>query len=192
MLWFATRRGVAMIDPTHIVKNPVPPPVSIRAVIADDKPYSVFVKATFPPITKNLQIDYTALSLSITERVRFRYRLEGSDEDWQGVGTRRQAFYRDLRPGTYRFHVIACKNDGVWNETGATLDFSVMPAWYQTNWFTILCLVIMALIGWVAYRLRVRQIAAGINARFDERLQNEPVWLENVMTRSSRPFRAAR
>jgi signal transduction histidine kinase/ligand-binding sensor domain-containing protein len=170
MLWFATHHGFARIDPTRIVKNTLPPPVSIRAVVADDKPYSVLGRATLPPLTKNLQIDYTALSLSIPERVRFRYKLEGADENWQDVGTRRQAFYRDLRPGGYRFHVIACNNDGVWNETGATLDFSVAPAWYQTDWFRLLCFLVAAFIVWGLYQLRVRQIAAGINARFDERL----------------------
>jgi hypothetical protein len=138
LLWFATRSGVARVDPRHIVRNSLPPPVSIRAVVADDKSYSVSAKVSLPPRTKNLQIDYTGLSLSIPERVRFRCRLEGSDEDWQDVGTRRQAFYRDLRPGNYQFHVIACNNDGVWNETGSTLNFAVAPAWYQTRWFKLL------------------------------------------------------
>jgi ligand-binding sensor domain-containing protein len=170
LLWFATRHGFARIDPAHIVRNPLPPPVSIRAVVADDKPYSIFAKATLPALTRNLQIDYTALSLSIPERVRFRYKLEGSDENWQDVGTRRQAFYRDLRPGKYRFHVIACNNDGVWNEAGATLDFTVTPAWYQTNWFLLLCFFAAAFIAWTIYRLRLSQIAAGISTRFDERL----------------------
>jgi ligand-binding sensor domain-containing protein len=170
LLWFATRHGFARIDPAHIVKNPLPPPVLIRAVVADDKSYSVFAKANLPPLTKNLQIDYTALSLSIPERVRFRYKLEGTDENWQEVGSRRQAFYRDLRPGGYKFIVIACNNDGVWNEIGATFNFSVKPAWYQTNWFHLLCVLLVAFIVLGLYQLRVRQIAAGINARFDERL----------------------
>jgi signal transduction histidine kinase len=102
--------------------------------------------------------------------VRFRYKLENHDVAWQEPGTRRQAFYNDLRPGNYRFHVIACNNDGVWNNAGAILDFSIAPAWYQTNWFRVLCVVSGFLIVAVLYRLRVRQIARSIGVRFDERL----------------------
>lgn len=171
MLWFATRGGVARVDPTHIVRNSLPPPVSIRAVVADNKAYSVSTKAFLPPLTRNLQIDYTALSLSIPERERFRYKLEGSDDNWQDVGTRRQAFYRDLHPGTYRFHVIACNNDGVWNETGAALDFSIAPAWYQTLWFRLLCTAFALSLIYSAYLFRLRQHSATMKLRYDERLQ---------------------
>src|SRR6478672_5532091 len=96
---------------------------------------------TFSAGTHAVEIDYTALSLSIPERVEFRYKLDAVDKDWQSVGTRRQAFYTRLGPGRYRFHVIACNNDGVWNETGAALDFSIAPAWYQTTLFGLLCIV---------------------------------------------------
>jgi signal transduction histidine kinase len=102
--------------------------------------------------------------------VRFRYKLEGRDTSWQEPGTRRQASYSDLRPGNYKFRVIASNNDGVRNEAGASLDFSIAPTWYQTNWFRILCIVFGVFIVWVIYRLRVRQIAKSIGARFDERL----------------------
>jgi signal transduction histidine kinase len=104
------------------------------------------------------------------QKVRFRYKLEGHDTDWQDPGTRRQAFYSDLRPGNYRFRVIACNNDGVWNEEGATLGFSIAPAWFQTTWFLVACVVIGAVVAWVIYRLRERQIARAISSRFDERL----------------------
>jgi signal transduction histidine kinase len=115
---------------------------------------------------------YTVIlvSLSIPERVRFRFKLDGWDKDWQDVGARREAFYTNLAPGRYRFHVTACNNDGVWNDVGASLDFSVAPAWYQTNWFRILCVAFGVFIVVVLYRLRVRQIARAISARFDERL----------------------
>jgi len=86
--------------------------------------------------------------------VHFRYKLEGRDEDWQEAGMRRQAFYSDLRPGKYRFHVIACNNDGVWNDKGAALDFSVLPAMYQTAWFRVACILTGIFIFWAFYRLR--------------------------------------
>jgi signal transduction histidine kinase/ligand-binding sensor domain-containing protein len=170
LLWFATQGGVARIDRSVVYRNPVPPPVSIRSVVADEKSYSVFARAALPALTKNLRIDYTALSLSIPERVRFRYRLEGWDTHWQEAGNRRQAFYTNLAPGKYTFRVIACNNDGVWNESGASLEFIVAPAWYQTAWFRIACVLAGLGVLWLLFRLRVRQVAQGINARFDERL----------------------
>lgn len=171
LLWFATRSGVARVDPRHIVRNSLPPPVSIRALVADDRSYSVLAKVSLPPLTKNLQIDYTGLSLSIPERMRFRYRLEGLDEEWQDAGTRRQAFYQDLRPGNYRFHVIACNNDDVWNETGSTLNFTVGPTWYQTMWFKLLAFALALAILLLLYLFERQRYATLLRARFDERLE---------------------
>jgi signal transduction histidine kinase len=159
-----------MIDPAHLAGNALPPPVRVEEVIADRKSYSPSKDLRLPPFTRDLEIDYTALSFVAPKKVRFRYRLEGRDTVWQEPGTRRQAFYNDLRPRTYRFRVIACNNDGVWNDAGATLDFSVMPAWYQTNWFRALCLISGGFVVCLIYRLRVRQISRAISARFDERL----------------------
>ena len=169
-LWFATNNGLAWIDPAHIVRNVVPPPVSILSIGSEKgrQPMSNAVK--FAAGTHTIEIDYTALSLSIPARVEFRYKLEGVDKDWQNVGTRRQAFYTSLGPGRYTFRVIACNNDGVWNEQGAILAFSIAPAWYQTNWFVLLCVLASALIMWVIFRLRVRHVARSISVRFDERL----------------------
>ena len=169
-LWFANGVVLQMIDPGHLSRNELPPPVHVEEVIADRKNYFPGKDLRLPPHTRDLEIDYTALSLVIPQKVRFRYRLEGRDAAWQEPGTRRQAFYSDLRPGRYQFRVIACNNDGVWNEEGATLNFSVAPAWYQTNWFRAFCLVSGGFIVCVIYRLRVRQISRAIGARFDERL----------------------
>ena len=169
-LWFADSNLLQMIDPDHLTWNPLPPPVHVEEVIADRKNYSPRNDLRLPPLTRDLEIDYTAPSFVVPQKVRFRYRLEGRDAAWQEPGTRRQAFYSDLRPGRYQLRVIACNNDGVWNEAGATLDFSVAPAWYQTNWFRALCLVSGGFIVCIIYRLRVRQISRAINARFNERL----------------------
>jgi signal transduction histidine kinase/ligand-binding sensor domain-containing protein len=171
LLWFATRSGVARVDPKQIVRNSLPPPVSIRAVVADDKSYSASAKIALPPLTRSLQIDYTALSLSIPQRVRFRYRLEDLEQDWHDAGTRRQAFYQDLRPGNYQFHVIACNNDGVWNETGSILNFAVAPAWYQTTWFKSLALALALGILFGLYLFERQRYATLLRARFDERLE---------------------
>jgi signal transduction histidine kinase/ligand-binding sensor domain-containing protein len=169
-LWFVGSSSLQMIDPGRSYKNPTPPPVHVEGLVADGKSYSPTSPITLPPLIRDIQIDYTALSFVLPQRMGFRYILEGRDGGWQNPGLRRQAFYNDLRPGSYRFRVIASNNDGVWNETGATLDFQVAAAWYQTIWFRSVCAVLGVLLLWAIYRLRVRQIAGTMKARFDERL----------------------
>jgi signal transduction histidine kinase/ligand-binding sensor domain-containing protein len=169
-LWFAASDGLAWLDPTHISKNALAPPVAIRSVTADGKPYPYWENASLPALTRNVQIQFTALSLSISERVRFRYKLDGFDKEWQDGGTRREAFYTNLGPRKYRFHVIACNNDGVWNEAGATLDFAVSPAWYQTLWIRSSFVAVFLLGLWGLYRLRLRQVTHEYNMRVEERV----------------------
>jgi signal transduction histidine kinase len=126
-----------------------------------------------PPRTTELQIGYTAPSLSVPEKIRFRYRLEEVDKDWKDAGPRREAFYTRLGPGRYHFRVIACNNDGVWNEEGARLNFVIAPAWYQTIWFYLLCAVGFLALLWGIYQWRVqqlqRQFAIGLEASVSER-----------------------
>lgn len=169
-LWFVNGAVLQMIDPSHLYENALLPPVYVEGVVADQKSYLPNEDLTLPPLTHELEIDYTALSFMVPQKVRFRYRLQGHDTGWQDPGIRRQAFYNDLRPGNYVFHVIACNNDGVWNDTGASLEFNVAPAWFQTIWFRILCGVLAILLIWGIYTLRVQQIASALSARFDERL----------------------
>src|SRR5262249_3069458 len=122
-LWFANASFLQMIDPRRTYVNTMPPPVRIEALVADGKQYATGAPARLPTQPRHLEIDYTALSFRFPRRVLFRYKLEGKDGDWHDAGLRRQALYNDLRPGDYRFRVIASNDDGVWNETGATLDF---------------------------------------------------------------------
>ena len=169
-LWFADGMVLQMVDPNHLGGNLIPPPVHVEGMIADRKNYPAQNGISLPPLTRDLEVDYTALSFVAPQKVRFRYKLEGRDPGWQEPGTRRQAFYTDLRPGRYTFRVMACNNDGVWNEQGATLDFVIEPAWYQTTRFLALCLITTIFMYWALYRLRVRQVARTISSRFDERL----------------------
>ena len=169
-LWFMATAGLSWINPTNILKNVQPPPVSIQSVTADDQQIALHANVAMPARTSDVRIDYAALSLSIPQRVRFRYKLDGSDNDWQDAGTRREAFYTNLSPRAYRFRVIACNNDGVWNAEGATLNFSIAPAWFQTIWFRILCAAAALSIVWAFYQSRMRQVARAASARFDERL----------------------
>lgn len=168
-LWFATDKGLALIDPLHLEKNNVPPPVLIKSTIADEKTYEA-ADTKFPAGTANLQINYTATSLSIPERVIFKYRLDGYEDQWRDAGSRRAAFYTNLAPGKYRFQVIAANNDGIWNEEGAILEFEILPMFYQTNWFFLLCLAAFAILVWVGYQWRVRQVKVRLDLIYEERL----------------------
>jgi len=170
-IWFANGFEVQTIDPDHLFPNPVMPPVHVQAVIADDKAYDPFSGLRLPARTRNLEIDYTALSLSVPQKVRFRYKLEGRDSSWQDPGTRRQAFYTDLKPGNYTFHVIASNNDGVWNDAGAALSFAVAPAFDQTAWFKASCFLAGAGVVWMLYRLRLRQATTRLHQRLGARME---------------------
>ena len=169
-LWFATDNGLAMIDPVRLEKNVVPPPVIIKSVHADEKLYQAIPKTIFPAGTANLQINYTATSLSIPERVVFKYRLEGYEKQWREAGTRREAFYTNLAPGKYRFHVIAANNDDVWDEEGATLEFEIRPMFYQTNWFLLICFAALGGLVWAGYQWRVYLVKSRLHLLYEERL----------------------
>jgi signal transduction histidine kinase len=169
-LWFANGVSLQVVDPDRVGRNRIPPPVHIEQVVADRTAYSAQNALRLPPLTRDVEIDYVGLSFVAPQKVRFRYRLDGRDDTWQEPGGRRQAFYTDLRPGTYRFRVIASNNDGVWNEEGASLEIVIAPAWYQTRAFLMLSILLGTLAVWAAYRMRMRQVAGALTARFDERL----------------------
>jgi PAS domain S-box-containing protein len=157
-LWFVNGTVLQMIDPSHLPGDGTVSPVYVESVVADRKQYKPQEGLQLPCLTRDLQIGYTSPSFLIPQKVKFRYRLDGQDRDWQDAGTRREAFYTDLGPGKYRFHVIASNDSGVWNEQGATLDFAIAPAFYQTVWFQVLgvCLFLVVLTG--LFRLRIRRL----------------------------------
>jgi hypothetical protein len=135
-------------------------PVFIESVRINQQPQAVNQLAEIPPGAGEVEIHYTGLSYVAPEKVRFKYRLAGIDNGWFDAGTRRFAHYASLPPGDYRFQVIACNNDGVWNESGATYAFRLIPHFYQTRWFLPLVLVLVAGLAAAAYQLRIRQLQA--------------------------------
>ena len=169
-IWFLTASGVARADPANLRKNLLPPPVTVRSLSAGGQTYVDPVSVTLPSGTRVLDIAYTALSLSVPNRVRFRYQLEGADETWVDPGPRREAFYTNLGPGRYRFRVIASNNDGVWNRTGATLDIEIRPAFYQTWWFLLLCLLPGIGLVRLLYAMRLRQVARQVRHQMEIRI----------------------
>jgi len=157
-LWFVHSDGTSVIDPRNLRFNKVSPPVHVEQITADGTTYAPTAGLVLPPRVRNLWIDYTALSLVAPEKVRFRFKLEGQDQDWREAVNVRQVQYSNLAPGNYRFRVIASNNSGVWNEEGASLDFAIRPAYYQTNWFRALCAAAFLALVYAAYRFRVRQL----------------------------------
>jgi signal transduction histidine kinase len=169
-LWFPAGDGVSVVDPPHLPFNQLPPPVHIEQITADRKTYDAASNLRLPPLIRYLEIDYTAPSVVAPQKIHFRYKLEGEDRDWQDVGNRRQAFYTNLSPRNYRFRVAASNNSGVWNEAGASLNFSIAPAYYQTRWFQASCMAAFLGLLWALHRYRLHQIAQEFNVRLDERV----------------------
>ena len=169
-IWFQPPDGASVIDPRHLPFNKLPPPVYVEQITADGRKFDPSQGLRLPARVRDLEIDYTALSLVAPEKNRFRYKLEGYDGNWQDVGNRRQAFYGNLSPRNYRFRVMACNNSGIWNEAGDSLDFSVAPAYYQTNLFRAACVAALLLLLWALYRYRLYQMARVFNARLEERV----------------------
>jgi signal transduction histidine kinase/ligand-binding sensor domain-containing protein len=169
-LWFVNDTVAQVIDPDGPLRNPIPPPVHIEDVIADRKTYSPQNGLHLPALTRDLEIDYTALSFVVPQKVQFRYKLEGYDRDWQDGGTRRQAFYSNLPPRNYTFQVKACNNSGLWNEAGAALDFNIAPAYYQTKWFLALCIATASAGLYLLYFLQLKQATQRVQVTMEARL----------------------
>lgn len=168
-LWFPTIKGVAMIDPERIKTNSQAPPVVIEQIRIDDQSIAPSDRIELPPGATRFDFYYTAPSFVAPEKVRFKYKLEGFDPDWIDSGTRRIAYYTNLRPGAYTFRVIASNNDGVWNQTGATFGLYLKPYFYQSYWFYAVCLLGLAILAWLLFRLRVRGMRTQFSAVLAER-----------------------
>ena len=169
-LWFLPRNGVSVVDTHHLPSNKLPPPVHVEEVKVDGKDWDASHGWRLPALTRDLEIHYTALSLVAPEKNHFKYKLEGRDSDWKDAGNERKASYTDLPPRNYRFRVIASNNNAVWNETGAALEFSIPPAYYQTTWFQASCVAALLALLWGLYRYRLHQMAREFNANLEGRV----------------------
>ncbi|HXN47312.1 MAG TPA: response regulator [Bryobacteraceae bacterium] len=147
-LWFATQKGLVIADPRHLETNGIIPPVLVEEVVVDGHSMPPRAGLEIAAGADRLEFHYTSLSLLVPGRVRFRYKLEGYDQDWVEAGARRVAYYTKLPPGRYRFQVLGSNDDGLWNPAAATLAFHLRPRFYQTGWFFCICAAVM--IGLVA------------------------------------------
>jgi PAS domain S-box-containing protein len=180
-LWFATARGVAMTEPAALRLNDTPPPVYVEGIsfyrsvpptnhtVAGNRREEVLTNlrgpfvspVSLPAGSRRIEVHYAGLSFVAPEKVHYQIRLEGQDENWQDAGNRRMAYYYDLSPRDYVFHVRAANNDGVWNETQATLALAVLPFYWQTTWFRVLGGLLLVGSGggvvWSLVRARLRR-----------------------------------
>jgi signal transduction histidine kinase len=169
-LWFISRRGVTMIDPNQLpATRDVRPVVEIERVIADAVHMFPASSVSLPAGTARVEIDYTIPILSTPFRVRFRYRLDGFDDDWVEAGTRRQAVYTNLPPRDYVFRVMTNDGNGTWTDAEATMSFSILPRFYQESWFAVGCVSLLSLLAWGSWRLRLRRVRTQFALLFSER-----------------------
>ena len=157
-LWFATIRGLLVLDPVHWQRESTPPLVVIENPIVNGQSEKPGRIGDLPPGQKNIEFNYAGLAYYLPTRLRFRYMLEGFDRNWIDAGTRREAFYTNLPPGRFRFRVTACNADGVCTEQGAAVAFSLAPHFYQHIWFWPLVAAAISGLGWLAYQLRIRRL----------------------------------
>jgi signal transduction histidine kinase/ligand-binding sensor domain-containing protein len=161
-LWFPTSKGLVVVNPNEVRINHLPPPMALEELLLDGEPVTnTAPPLRIPPGHNRLEFHYTGLSFVAPEKVSFKYRIEGLEKDWVDAGPKRVANYSFLPPGSYTFHVIACNNDGVWNETGVSLPFTLLPHFWQTWWFHFFggLMTVLAASGavWFDTRRRLRR-----------------------------------
>ncbi len=172
-LWFPTIAGIAVVDPSRVRADTVPPRVAIESIGSDGA-----VRDTLPPEarvrlaagTRNLVFAYTGLDLARPEGLRFRVRLDGFDTAWRDMGARREAFYSNLPPGTYVFRVQATNGDGTPSAQDAVVTVTITPFWWQTIWARLgLLFALLAVAAWVwrwkTLRMRTVELEAIVRTR---------------------------
>jgi PAS domain S-box-containing protein len=159
-LLFTTKKGLVEIDPDHLPQNDYVPPVLLEDLVVDGITVNAGRLAELAPGSSRLEFRYSSLSYTVPERVKFKYMMEGYDGNWIDAGTRRSAFYTNLRPGSYRFRVLGSNNDGLWNKSGASLPFIIRPHYYQTPTFYAFAVAIVVLLILTVHQLRTRTLRA--------------------------------
>lgn len=157
-LWFPSAHGVATIDPASIEVNTQPPLVVFEDLVADNKIVQAHTDASVPPGTERYEFRFTGLSFANPAKIAFKVKLEGYDDEWDDIGTRRSAYYTHLPPGTYTFTVLAANSDGIWSERAAAFTFTHEAYFYQTNAFYAAVVLVVVFLTYGGYRYRIRSI----------------------------------
>jgi len=167
-MWLLTTRGVASLDPRNLSYNPLPPAVAIRSVIVNGIAIPLSGKLQFPPAVSTVRFEYSAISLSVPERMKFKYRLKGFDDRWVDSANK-QVVFTKLPPGRYEFSVSAANNDGVWNNRGASVGFVIPPTFLQSRAFAVLGIISALAAISVAYIWQARRLTVRIRDRLEAR-----------------------
>lgn len=185
-LWFPTIEGVVVVDPEHLPVNEQPPLVHIESLLVDGIEVPGLGATPLAPGKERLEFRYTGLSFREPSRVRFSYKMVGYDKSWIEAGDRRTAFYTHLSPGKYNFRVRACNDDGIWNERGDSLSFTLLPKFRQTILFYVLCVAGTILAAASFHRFRVSRH----EAREHELLELVKLRTHNLVDEKERTERA--
>jgi signal transduction histidine kinase len=169
-IWVTLGSNVSWIDPSAIRRNALAPTVAIDTMTAGSTTWRAGDVPALAPLTRDVRIAYASGSLTQPQRIRFKYRMDGLNDDWQDAGTRREASYTNLSPGNYRFRVMAFNEDGVASPSEATLNFMIEPAFYQTNWFRFFVAAIVLVMLWQLYQWRLRALERRYQHATDERI----------------------
>jgi signal transduction histidine kinase/ligand-binding sensor domain-containing protein len=167
ILWFATINGVVRVDPADWRIERRPPVISLLSIASDR--VALAESRLVDPRPQSLEIRYLGVNLTAPREVIYRYRLEGFDNGWQDVGHRTEAIYTRLPAGTYTFSVMSSNGDGVWTAPVSFAPFTVLPSFYQTKWFAVMCIVLASILLWLIISFRVRAITRQVRARAEER-----------------------
>ncbi|MET0650864.1 MAG: two-component regulator propeller domain-containing protein, partial [Pyrinomonadaceae bacterium] len=169
-VWFYTSRGLSVIAPARAANDSPPAIAHVEAITADGSAVDVRGAVRLPGATRRIMFSFVGLSLNVPGRVRYRYRLDGFDQDWGEPVAAREAVYTNLEPGSYRFRVMASNSEGVWNGRESVIQFDIEPAFWQTWWFRLSCVLAAGLSVFAFYRVRMRRLTRLLNVRFEERL----------------------
>ncbi len=186
-IWFSLRSGLSVVDPSKITDNSVPALPHIEAVIADNTPANLDAFVRIPPSPKRITVEYTGLSLATPSRIRFRYFLEGFDSNWSQPIAAREAVYTNLAPGLYRFRLVACNSDGLWNGPETAIALKVAPDYYQTYWFRMSFIAVVLALFWAGYQMRVHQLQEQ-ERKFRDAVETMPALAFVVDPKGNRTF----
>jgi ligand-binding sensor domain-containing protein/signal transduction histidine kinase len=169
-IWISRKSGLSMADPIVISKNSVPVAVRIESMFAGASQINAKNPIKIPSGIRSITLNYGSTSLAKPERIRFRYKLDGSDQGWSDPVASRQVVYKNLGPGTYLFRIVASNSVGLWNGPETSVPFVIEPAFWQTWWFRVACLAGCCLMIFAIYRLHIHQLTKRLNVGFQERL----------------------
>jgi len=169
-VWFSTNHGLSVVNPDRSSAKPLPALLYVEGITVDGSEVNLGRPIRIPAGAQRIAFHYLGLSLANPERVRYRYWLEGLDSGWSEATSNREAAFANLSPRKYQFRVMCSNSDGVWNNESTSIDFAVLPTFYQTNWFRALCATALFALLWGIYQLRVKQLNRQFNIALEARV----------------------